>query len=176
MRSAGPRPEFVVSYRFDADRRSAWRGTREAWVGWRCYRLTAAPPAGEPCLRHSRRTGRVFHSPLTSDRLDQTRASPAFRWQAGTGPPLLHIRPPEHASLSASPCDGTRGGCHRSALWRVQDAGAGSDASNISGLGEHIPTGRAGFAAQQLGDALERFGRLWCCSGGLEGDAVCDIC
>ena len=64
----------------------------EACVRWRSYRLTAAPPAGGPCLRHGPRTGRVSPSSLTSRSALCDRSGPG-RWLS-----CLNSREPGPAS------------------------------------------------------------------------------
>ena len=105
----GLRPEKRVEYRFDEDRTLRTDGFPEACVGWRSYRLTAAPPAGR--LPDEAVPGTTWVSPpvLHPGRPTLRRSPDPVR------PPCLRSEIPLHplppplriAGRASLPCDGT---------------------------------------------------------------------
>ena len=110
----------------------------EACVRWRSYRLTAAPPAGGPCLRHGPRTGRVSPSSLTSRsatvRPIGSRALAVLLEQPGTGPRFSTSRRQRTQGLCASPATGRGGVSHGAGPRLRNDAGWSRKSSQISRL------------------------------------------
>ena len=78
------------------------------------------------------------------------RALATFSWPPGTGPPLLHIPPPDHARPLRLPCDGTDRLSHGFPLRRVQDAAGEAMVWENSGLEDFAARVGGGFAAQQF--------------------------
>ena len=125
VRSAGPAPGDRCVYRFGEGM------TLRVEVDGSLRRVAVLSPyrsaSGGRAVLAARSPDRTS-IPLAPDVLpvgSDPGRTPAFRWQTGTGPPLLHIPPPEHARPLRLPRDGTR------ELWIGREGCLANDAVNF---------------------------------------------